>query len=75
MSPFSRLTSKLKSKVGMNPQEGVAEMSQVSDTVTSFGNASVAEEDLPTFSTSSVCVADNTEVGEEEERNRITSRL
>ena len=59
----------------MNPQEGLAEMSQVSDAVASFGNASVAEEDLSSLSTSSECVADNTEMGSEEERNLITSKL
>ena len=75
MLPLSRLTSKLKSKVGMNPQEGLAEMSQVNDAVASFGNARVAEEDFSSLSTISECVADNTEIGSEEERNRITSRL
>ena len=59
----------------MNPQEGLAEMSQVSDAVASFGKASVAEQDLSTLSTTSECVADNTEMGSEEERNLITSRL
>jgi len=72
---FTSLTSKLKSKVGMNPQERLAETSQVNYIVASFGNARVAEEDWSTLLTSSECNADNTEMGAEEERNRIMSRL
>jgi hypothetical protein len=69
-------TSKLKSKVGINPQEEVAEMSQVKDAVPSFGNASIAEEDLSSLSASSECdAAHNTEMLWEEERNWIMSRL
>jgi hypothetical protein len=78
MLPPWRSTSKLKSKVGINllQVEGVAEMSQVKDAVASFGNASDAEEDLSSLTARWECdAAHNTEIGWEEERNWMMSRL
>ena len=50
-------------------------MPQVNDTMAPFGNARVAKEDLSNLSTSSECVAENTEIGSAGERNQITSGL